>query len=1761
MQSTLPSPADYQAFIAAHPQLNLQYPATAEERARLAPAVIAWKRQQGEQRGPDAGDIAAAGLGLAGLGAGGYALWRLFGGDPAGPVASAATAAPLPPRQVPADAAMGATEATARENWRGQEGRRADAPPRPVTGAPLMAIDAKGSDLQRGLMGSYDVKKDRNLFGNEVIAALIEAKEFDKAEAILRQTLNDRPMELQKALHGLGVLAGEKSEVQKVFRGEVGRLGEGKEARYVIREVDENGEYTGRLVDANKEFSNTTIQVESPVKNGDNRVVRWERHFFSNGSGGQGGRKWMSLRPDYVAREGQARSTDDTVDTRLIEGVGRYKAGTNMNKALGDATIAVNPFGEPGGTDEVKATSATDPARQGELMLTLNSSRGREFSPGTGDTRVFTRTIPDGDPDPATGRQRLITVPLEVRTVADLPDEARQNILMRTPQGLVPVESLPPETPLPNGTELVQRHHEDRARFLISADENGNGNQLRELYRLGLSNRAMPLRFQYADETQAPFHDYSARPVQYPVLEPSRMLQSVEPAIGSQALAKMREGQWIDVDRIPRPNLTPDEAKTLRGRSKQEIDAFLNTKHDELRKAAAESNDIRLKSAVKIARAGMLAARAANPKFSLNSPRNQFSVTQAALENLGVPLTQLNTAVTRLAGQLEQGAEFDTQPLPWSLNDKGAYQRTIGQAPLASERSGFYSLDPEKGVTAPLITLDSKPKFKINRAFVAGDDIEPGMHSEGGSKRALGVARVVAALLQKDGGMTEKNAKQVSDLLWRSGVPVAELKQTMANVNASLAHALEQRNITPAERRSGLKREYAIGGRSATDIWLAANNEALGRGAQARGGHTAFDVAVSWLGYGQDLGDEARMADGEWKNLWMEQVTSALAEAPQLKESAARAALKTGLKPDIKAVASTYARMIPGLVQVHSGELAGLPLATQYGMVGEALTRAIEDYPAAMKWAATHHDAGVRELAARAVEEGRAGHFEFEQFARQYVGNAVSAMSIAEKTDGSNPAPLQIGEEAGAALLAEARSRAEPIEATVNRVIAGANGQFGALMALRGLTKDPVGTSKLPGKMGVEPHTSGAALANAFMAAPEDAVAGTAIGRLRFGDGNELGFDRPSVAPFAFTAAGAGSEVAGGGGSARYPMRLVFSSKASENRAFNEGSMFQGQAEGFQRPVRSATIEPLQADLTAVSGSDTPRQDALNVALERFGAYRGQGQDLESYVTPGLDADGNPVRGTSESRTTLPPSTKAVQERIGELKKRLGRAPAGSREQQQIQKAIQRQERIASYLERRPVSTQLRMAQLNTDVNRAMGQPTDATGGLVIDLDPRSGVPRAQKGLKYTGGDLSLEAMQERAGDSVEYSGAMVGTDRLSEMQREGRIANVEPEALEFAGAAEDDIAGFGQRIEELRSAVIAKRQELNVFEQVAADQATPGAERAVAKKRHELKKQENLLAQIDQVLAMRRQHYGALPGTSEVNDTSVVGRKSLAEALPPDLEKGSMVMLRESFMEDDPGNPGSQRIIPGQEEMVYQLFDNPAANWFGTREVAVMLPTEYERVKANTQNWLAQANQNWRYKQQRDARPAQAGQRRMAGELSQRWLERNANRPAEDWQAAQREAPQVTPEPPTATVPSIQIPRRTGGSATMAVSDAELKLQHKAAWAVRRAVDREDGLRGRNTAGAYQEPGQGLLDALRRQLPARQQEAGERRARADLLLGRNPQPEAAPEASPVAEAPVARRPVNIDEEIRRQTAIRQYGGRLNTAPIASAPRTVRRSS
>jgi hypothetical protein len=77
------APADFGAFVDANPELGLSYPVTAADRARMTPAVIAWKQDQEDERNEQiATTLGISALGLGGLGAGAWWLGNRSGASP-----------------------------------------------------------------------------------------------------------------------------------------------------------------------------------------------------------------------------------------------------------------------------------------------------------------------------------------------------------------------------------------------------------------------------------------------------------------------------------------------------------------------------------------------------------------------------------------------------------------------------------------------------------------------------------------------------------------------------------------------------------------------------------------------------------------------------------------------------------------------------------------------------------------------------------------------------------------------------------------------------------------------------------------------------------------------------------------------------------------------------------------------------------------------------------------------------------------------------------------------------------------------------------------------------------------------------------------------------------------------------------------------------------------------------------------------------------------------------------------------------------------------------------------------------------------------------------------------------------------------------------------------------------------------------------------------------------------------------------------------
>lgn len=234
---------------------------------------------------------------------------------------------------------------------------------------------------------------------------------------------------------------------------------------------------------------------------------------------------------------------------------------------------------------------------------------------------------------------------------------------------------------------------------------------------------------------------------------------------------------------------------------------------------------------------------------------------------------------------------------------------------------------------------------------------------------------------------------------------------------------------------------------------------------------------------------QSRPVGGHTSKDWLTQVLSGMAVTPRPDGWTLEKLEKGATREDSAALAKGWLNANPGIAEVLSSNLDGVPVVEQLNLVQEALGNAAADFPRAVAWA----EQAQPELAARA-KLGGAGSFGFDQFSKSYVRKALLGAVAELKSAGGDSAANVVVPAAVSELLAvEARS-ANPqqpdLAAAVDRRIAGATSPIEALWKLDGILSDAASTSL------DESYTNGSRLAEGFFeaASPGD---GSRVGALK----------------------------------------------------------------------------------------------------------------------------------------------------------------------------------------------------------------------------------------------------------------------------------------------------------------------------------------------------------------------------------------------------------------------------------------------------------------------------------------------------------------------------------------------------------------------------------------------------------------------------------------------------------------------------------------
>ena len=1551
--------------------------------------------------------------------------------------------------------------------------------------------------MQRSF-GAYGYQEDRNLYAHPVIGPLVDQQRWDEARHAVDAHLYGTEMGTDWAHRAIDRLADGDNDFSAVYEGfvETDRSNIGR-SKLVIQHRKSDGSGF-EAVDPNKVPANYTILLQEIDRNGNPTGVE---RAFSNGSNGPNSRQWLPLSPAEYIRRLKTRAEDAEKPLSRDQdttGKGRYKSGTNLDardegaaSRITSYESAKDPYAPlPPYTGPLKAVLGSDPVAEQEGVETLpapKTARSLLAAPRTIDTkvivgagevrgegksvisqdlgrssRIYTVPVPRfGGPQRVTG-QDVEYQPARMRSVADLPPQLADSFMEIRVLGesgkpetrFARVGDLAPNMPIAPGTKFYQSTEkqalggglpDQRPEPSFAVDNRG---QLHEF----LPDTPYPqaTRDAYASNIPSESHDYNIGKLQYNLIDPKIIEDAVTPGVTGNKMWSFKKDFWRE---------NPDSE-------------------------GQKVNNYKVTGAATIVANAVRGRELADPAYRGPGQRGLAALAHAALrivtpKGQEPPLDQLAAVVNRAGKWIEAGdhRQGDTNPLPLTIKPgdlewEGTIQATDGA--------------PGPGGQTAL----SRPKPALGSMPVTVNDTPYGLHFELGTSPQLKAAQVVRSLLAAPGPITPERAAMVRQVRKHYGVSWQQIDKVLTNQAA--VKAASGLAIDPAEHRAKLKAvaAYGVGGHSATAF-----------AKRPRSAFTAEELEAM-----DD--DELRSLDSDWKKHWLDQVVSGLAEAPRLKEAALREAARTGNPADVQAVASSWARMVPSLADTLSDELDGLDIYDRYSLVAEGLTRAAHDFPAAIEAAKASSDPIVARLGQRAGAAGVPGAFSFEHFATEYVGNFVAMGGIAAKTDGTNPAPLRISEQATGQLLAEARSRGVSITKVINETLAGAGTPGAALIKLRALTKGAgSGLADLLGFGGPknEPHVNGAALACWFQLSP---TAGSAMDLALNGEGKELGFNRRSQAPFTFSNTGSAS--------AAYPFRLIFSTKAAEGRGFNEDSLLRGTIQGLRRPV------------TRTHGSTSKTPGAVDTVASQFDA-----------LTDNLAKQQKELR--SRRMGLRQSGVSAGDPQIVAINRRL------------VQLAAAEAEALAH-----PNAMAIAGGLLNMDVRRAQHRTSDGSGGLVIDFNERNQLV-AQPMEAFRGKASSLEQLQEQSGDRAEAM-ALASLEQQGEWDRNAELA--EGAVME---RSDGDVALPEQADETLKAAQFLEgeierlEQLVPVFQQRYPD--LPKTQELAA----ELNQRREQLGQVQQALRLTQQQYGQRSGTKEIEavpaEEGEVGTtrfKPLAD-VTKGLPKGKgAVLFREAF----------SAVPPEKQSAVTELFEGPS-NQFGTRDVTWVSPEQLQTMRDIDSYGLRAARSR---RQANEERIAQARARRqgagqgadtsdmldgksgtLTGNAAPQVGDTQRNLPLAgagyrprtfDANAYGPELPAALQPAPATTAPATVIgpaktpgvagerkpvPSGSAGKGAMAITKAQ---ERRALYTHLADHITKVAQLGEGNVAPYRSPSTALLGRIHAQIEKRQ----------------------------AAQAPAAPRPVNVTEESRRETEQRQWATAKNRpAPIATAPYSIRR--
>ena len=330
----------------------------------------------------------------------------------------------------------------------------------------------------------------------------------------------------------------------------------------------------------------------------------------------------------------------------------------------------------------------------------------------------------------------------------------------------------------------------------------------------------------------------------------------------------------------------------------------------------------------------------------------------------------------------------------------------------------------------------------------------------------------------------------------------------------------------------------------------------------------------------------AKPVGGHTSADWLTQVLSGMAVTPRPDAWKLEKLEKGATREDSAALANGWLNANPGMAEVLSSNLAGMPAVEQLNLVQEALGSAAADFPRAVAWA----EQAQPELAARA-KLGGPGSFGFDQFAKSYVRrHVIGRVAQLKSGTGASASPLNLPAAVGELILGEAAATGRRPEEVLQKHISASASPIDAVWKLDGIVSDAA-----TDQIGNHSYTNGSLLAERFW---DNASQDTEVGKLKL----EL------TAKTDATYAGGGQVPLGEAPVARLPIAVKFGTNLPiDNKGFVNQAAANAQTDQLLDAAVTGRGVTTTNDPNAVDESLAPtlrKGSSLAVALGQNNAAR-----------------------------------------------------------------------------------------------------------------------------------------------------------------------------------------------------------------------------------------------------------------------------------------------------------------------------------------------------------------------------------------------------------------------------------------------------------------------------------------------------------------------------------------------------------------------------